>query len=318
MEGGFLLEDKESRPMVSRRYRIGFPLATVFLITVSVHAAGSEISSPMLPHRIISLAPNTTEILFALGIGERVVGVSRFCDFPPAVNDIPRVGGFTDPNYETIVSLKPDVVILLTSQVDVLREMEKLKIRTVSVPHETIADTHRAIHIIGEICGVTDSAAILSASLTCRAAEVTNALSGRPEPRVLICIGRDMESGDLSGIYVAGHGSFHSEILEAAGGENVCDEDMIAYPQLSAEGVIVLDPEIIVDLVGGTLPRDTTSNEIVRQWDQLHVIRAVKENRVFTLAGDHALRPGPRYVEFLEELAALLHPDVFPKDPVVD
>lgn len=304
--------------MLSRLYRIGFPLATVFLIAISVHAAGSEISSPMVPHRIISLAPNTTEILFALGIGERVVGVSRFCDFPPAVNDIPRIGGFTDPNYEAIVASEPDLVILLTSHADAARELEKLGVPILAVPHETIADTHEAIRIIGEMCGVTGSAAALSANLTRRVAAVTNAVSGRPKPRVLICIGRDMESGDLSGIYVAGHGSFHNEILEAAGGENVCAEDMISYPQLSAEGAIVLDPEIIVDLVGESVPRGTTSNEIVRQWDQLRVIRAVKENRVFALAGDHALRPGPRFVEFLEELAALMHPDVFPKDPVVD
>ena len=318
MEGGFLLEDKESRPMLPRIIRIGFPFAAAILISVSVHTADSEISSPMVPHRIVSLAPNTTEILFSLGLGERIVGVSRFCDFPPAVDDIPRVGGFTDPNYEAIVSLKPDVVILLTSHVEVLRELEKLKIRTLPVPHETIADTHHSIHLIGEACGASDSAAKLSAGLTRRVVAVKHAVSGRPKPRVLMCIGRNMELGDLSGIYVAGRGSFHDEILEAAGGVNVCGEDMIAYPQISAEGVITLDPEIIVDLVGGTLPLNATMNEIVRQWDQLHVVCAVKENRVYALAGDHALRPGPRYVEFLEELAALLHPDVFREDNTVD
>jgi len=304
--------------MLPRIFRIGFPLATLVLIAVGVHTAGSEISSPMVPRRIISLAPNTTEILFALGLGERVVGVSRFCDFPPPVADIPRVGGFTDPNYEAIVSLKPDVVILLTSHADVLREMEKLKIRTLPVPHETIAETHRAIHIIGEACGASDSAAALSADLILREAAVTKAVSGKPNPRVLICIARDMESGDLSGIYVAARGSFHDEILENAGGENACGDDMIAYPQVSAEGIIALDPEIIIDLVGETVPGGKTVDEIVRQWDTLHVVRAVKERRVYALAGDHALRPGPRYVEFLEELATQLHPDAFSKESAVD
>jgi iron complex transport system substrate-binding protein len=276
-------------------------------------AACSVPSQPAVstPRRIISLAPNVTEVLFALGLGDRVVGVTRFCDYPPEVAAIPKVGGYMDPSYESIVALRPDLTILLTSHRDVRRELEKLHIRTMTTPHETIADIRVSIQLIGGVCGVPDRAAAMIGELDRRMSAVRAAVAGRPRPRVLICLERDVTTGQLSGLYMAGRHTFYDEILEAAGGTNASTNEVVTYPEMSAEGVVNVDPEIIVDLTSRKVSGGQPQVAITRQWDRLATVTAVRTRRVYAIVGDYALRPGPRYAQFIEELARLLHPEAF-------
>ena len=280
--------------------------AVVFLLSITFAKPSSK-----TPERIISLAPSTTEILFALGVGEQVVGVTRYCDYPCSASSIAKVGGYVDPNYEEIVTLKPDLVVLLTSHRDAKVELEKMNVRTLTVPHEEIEDIHEAIRIIGETCGKKDEAQALVDNLTSRTQTIKQAVEGKPQPRVLVCIGRDVESGQLAGMYIAGRNGFYDEIIEMAGGVNAYRDKEVAYPKISAEGVLQLNPDVIIDLVSHIDPGKKTSEEIERQWSQLRMVTAVRKGQVHVIVGNHALRPGPRYIEFLEQMARLLHPEVF-------
>ncbi len=266
-----------------------------------------------IPQRIISLSPCTTEILFGLGLGDKIVGVTRYCDFPEAAKTIAKVGGFLDPNYEEIIALKPDLVILLTSHRDAKRELEKMRVKTLTTPHETISDIHESIRLIGKACGASQKATEMVADLNRQSEAVRQAVKKCPGTRVLICIGRDFDSGELAGMYMAGRNNFYDEIIHAAGGVNACFDKSVAYPQFSAEGVIELNPDVIIDLASHIKPGGKTAKEIACQWKQLRPVTAVREARVYVVVGNHALRPGPRYVQFLEELARLLHPEVFKK-----
>jgi len=263
------------------------------------------------PKRIVSLAPSITEILFALDAGERVVGVTRYCDYPPRAASIVKVGGYVDPNYEQIVALRPDLVVLLSSHRDAKTELHKMNLETLTVSHETISDIHEAIRVLGEKCGQSEESQVLLDHFEKRTEAVQGAVAGMPRPRVLVCIGRDTEQGQLTGMYMAGRHNFYDEVVELAGGVNAYKDEKVAYPQLSAEGVLQLDPDVIVDLVSRIDPGEKTREEIARQWGQLPVLSAVRKHRVHAIVGDHALRPGPRYIAFLEELARLLHPNAF-------
>jgi len=261
--------------------------------------------------RIISLAPSTTEILFALGLGDRIVGVTCYCDYPPAAQKIEKIGGYVDPSYEAIVALKPDLVVLLTSHRDIKVQLEKMKIRTLTVPHKSIGDIHEAIRLIGEATGKSGEAQTLINDLNQRTQTVKKTIEKQPCSRVIVCIGRDMKSSQLSGMCMAGHDAFYNEIIELAGGTNVCNDLSVAYPLLSAEGVVQLNPDVIIDLIGKT--DENSTDKIKSQWNQLSTISAVRNKQVFVIMGNHALRPGPRYIEFLEQMARLLHSNAFNK-----
>ena len=132
----------------------------------------------------------------------------------------------------------------------------------------------------------------------------------------MICIGRETSTGDMTGLYIAGRNTFYDEIIKAAGGMNAYRDTTIAYPQLSAEGIIHINPEVIIDLSACMQNDPAKTSELVRHWDRLRPVTAVKTGRVHCLSGTHALHPGPRYVQFLEELARLLHPEAFKGDRV--
>lgn len=266
------------------------------------------------PQRIISLSPATTEILFTLGLGPKIVGITRYCDYPAETASISRVGGYVDPNYEVITALKPDLVIVLTSHRDLTVALEKLHIRTLVTPHETIADVHEAIRLIGDACGVPEQAVQLNSVLAKHVTAVQQAVKNLPAPTVLMCIARDFNSGQLTGMYMAGNDGFYDAIIRMAGGTNACTDSTAAFPLMSAESVITLNPDVIVDLTGVFEPGTFPPDGIARQWDRLDTVAAVRNRRVYTIGGTHALRPGPRYVDFLAQFARLLHPAAFPAE----
>jgi iron complex transport system substrate-binding protein len=283
-------------------------LISMFLVTVLSAAAETTTT---LPQRLVSLAPSTTEILFSLGLGNKVVGVTRFCDYPTSAARITKIGGLMDTNYEALVALKPDLTVLLTSHRDAQRELEKLKIRTLITPHETLGDIHEAIKMIGEACGAEPAATRLLDNLTSRTEAIRKAVAGHTPPRVLVCVGRDVDSGQLAGIYVAGRHSYYNEIIETAGGVNAFTDETVAYPQLTAEGVLRINPDVIIDLVSMIKPTGKTAQQIASQWDQLRLVTAVRKHQLHVIVGTYALRPSPRYIQFLEELARILHPEEF-------
>ena len=261
--------------------------------------AGADKSAP---RRIVSLSPSTTEILFAVGAGDRVVGRSRYCDYPPEVSALPVVGGFVDASLEAIVRLAPDLVVGARgpSGPSLVQKLESLGIPTLFPPAQSIAEIHEAIAQIAARVGTNDRGAGVVASMKARVKAIAAAVAHERRVRALLVFG-------LSPIVVAGPTSFPSEMLELANGENVMRNGG-AYPAINAETLVTLDPDVVIDgAVGGTGRDAGAIDRAAPAWREL---RAVRQGRVVLLTDEAALRPGPRLADGVATIARTLHPDV--------
>jgi iron complex transport system substrate-binding protein len=254
-------------------------------------------------HRIISFAPSITETLFALGMGDRVVGVTRYCLYPAQVKQLPQVGGFLDQNFEMILTLKPDLVLLLKEHGTLIDFLKKNSITYKSINNENMAGILQSFDSIGVWCGKKVSADSLVNRIK---QEIVDTVSSIKRPRVLLCIGRDNAgSGSITKIYAAGPRTFYHELLLASGGENVYQDSAFAYPSMSGEGIVRLAPDVIIDIMAGSPGLDTAV--LHRDWNVLSMVPAVKNQKVFCLAGDYLTIPGPRIVQILKDFKLILH-----------
>lgn len=260
--------------------------------------------------RIISLSPSTTETLFLLGLGERVVGVTRFCAYPPEAREKQNIGGYFDPNYEAIASLSPDVVILLPEQERVRDFLDELGIRHFTVNNKTVSDILGAIETIGSRCGAGDEARGVIAGIEARMQRIRSMTAGLVKPRVLVAVERTVESGSLRDVYVAGAGTHYDELIRAAGGVNAYGGRAPEYPLLGVEGIIHCNPDVIIDIQPLLESGGADAASAVREWETVSAVNAVKNGRVFVLAGGYAVVPGPRFIELLEEMARIIHPEL--------
>ena len=248
-----------------------------------------------VPQRIVSLAPSVTEVLFEAGLGPRVVGVTSYCRFPRAVLALPKVGGYLTPSYEALVALQPDLVVTLPEQADIEPRLAALKIPTLRVDHRSLDGIVRSIVTVGERCGAEASANRTAEALRQDLARATQIAAGRARPRVLICFGR---SEDFRRLHAAAPGTVHDDLITQAGGQNVLTSGAVSYPTLSAEGVMRLDPDVIVEFSGGGDAR-----VLRHQWNVLDSIHAVRTGRVYVFTGDFLSVPGPRFARFAETIA---------------
>jgi iron complex transport system substrate-binding protein len=276
----------------------------------------ADASRPGLPdsgrscRRIVSLSPSTTEILFALGLGDRVVGVTRFCNYPPEARRLRRVGGYLDPNYEAIASLAPDLVILLPEQDRARRFLDELGLGHITVDNKTVGDILGTIELVGTVCGAGGAARALVDSIEGRLTLIRDKTRALPHPRVLVAVERTVEGGTLREVYVAGIGTHYDELIRAAGGVNAYDRRRIDYPMLTAEGIIQCNPEIIIDVRPLLAADSLRIAGAVREWETVSAVDAVKNGRIRVLTGDYAVIPGPRFIELLGELARTIHPEL--------
>ena len=257
--------------------------------------------------RIVSLAPNVTEILFDLGLGDNIIGVTDACDYPPAARSIPRVSSFGTPNVENLLALAPDLVVSSgLEKPDVLTILQQANIRVVNVqPHGFLASFPELFDAIGAIGKATGRAAEAQALVTHMQAELdaVAARLGRIEesrrPRVFI----EMEENPLM---TAGAGSFLDDLVARAGGRNVAHEIQDAYPRINSERVIVWNPEVIL-VAHSNAPGEAAQRLADRiGWSQ---VAAVRERRIIDdINPDLLYRPGPRLVEGVKQLAERLHP----------
>lgn len=268
---------------------------------------------PMLvgqANRIVSMAPSVTETLFALGLGDRVVGVTRFCDYPPEAQSRARIGGFHDPNIEAVVALRPDLVILLEGQEDNLETCRKLNLPALVVDHKNIDGILDSIATIGRACGASGRAGEILAGIRRRLDAVAARTAGLPRPRVLFAIERTLGTGGIEDVYIAGRDGHIDRIIELAGGRNAYTDGRVRFPAVSAEGIMQMDPEVIVDLVPGLAGGGLDREQLAADWGQLDRVAAVRAGRVCVLDDDFAYKPGPRFILLVEKLARLLHPEV--------
>mgnify|MGYP001048782604 CR=1 FL=1 len=262
-----------------------------------VDDVGRKVVIHQAPQRIVSLAPSNTEILFAIGAGDQVVGVTDYCNYPAEAQQKPKVGGFSQPNLEQIIALRPDLVLGTGMHDGVMKDLDRLGLTGIIISPETVAEVFTAIERAGFAIGRDREAKALAESLRERFLAVQRDVAGKDRPRVLYQVWPDP-------LIVAGPGSFVDSVITLAGGENIAGDAARGYPQFSSEMVVIRDPEVIL------YPKTHGSAEMADfplrpGWESL---TAVKANRLYSIDGDMISRAGPRIVAAMEEVARILHP----------
>lgn len=265
-------------------------------------------SSQPVPGRIVSLAPSITEILFLLGLADRVAGVTRYCVYPPEARKKPKVGGYYDPSYEAIVALKPDLVIVLPEHEEHRRNLERLGLATLAVDHRDIPGILASIATIGKACGRERAATATVDDLRKRTNAVREKTRGLDRKRVLVSVGRNMGSGRIEDVYITGRTGFYNNLIDLAGGVNAFDGD-IAYPMVSEEGILRINPEVIIDMVPDLEEKGLTRDSVLKEWKALKGLDAVRNGRVHVFGQDYTVVPGPRFIRVLEDMARAIHPE---------
>jgi len=251
--------------------------------------------------RIVSLAPSVTETLFSVDLGERVVGVTRYCTYPKEARAIQNIGGFYDINIETIVALRPDIVVGLPEHEASMNALRRLGVQVTTVDHSTIAGIKESIKSLGERCGAQSAASRELASLTSQEQELSRKYQRASPLRTLVAVGRTHEGDAVSGVYVSGKDGFYSSVLPLIGMRNVNDESTISLPTLSPEGLLALQPDAIVEIVGQDDPARVSHTRSF--WERYPKLSAVANKRIVILTSDYAAIPGPRYVRLAEDIA---------------
>jgi len=258
------------------------------------------------PHRVISLAPSITEIIFLIGAQDKLVGVTRYCDYPPSANKIAKVGGFLDPSYESIVRLAPDLVLTLEEHRDHRKALDDLGIKTFTVSHRFLGDVMNSVISIGKVLGREDSAEHAASALKERLAKVLAAKHHSIPPRVLISVGGHLGVIGFNHASIASRKTIYNEIIEMVGGTNAMTSD-IPFPTVSAEGILTLDPDIIIDLVPEANAHPELKSEVERVWKTIPGLRAVNNGHLYILSEEALVRPGPRVVDAVEVISGIVN-----------
>ena len=256
------------------------------------------------PVRVISLVPAVTEMLFAVGAGPRVVGVSSFDHFPPEVERLERVGALLDPNVERILALRPDLVVVYRSQTDLIAQLGRAQIATFIYAHAGLADVTSTLRELGARVGAGDRAGTLAADIERRIDALRKRHATGPRPKTLVVIGRDAFA--LRGIYASGGVGFIHDMLMAAGADNVFADTKREAVQATSELILARAPEVVLELRGDPIDAATQAKEL-QTWDALASLPAVRNKRVRVIADARTVIPGPRVADAVELLAEAIH-----------
>ncbi len=254
--------------------------------------------------RVVSLVPSVTEMLFAVGAGPQVVGVSSFDKVPAEVASRPRVGALLDPDVERILSLKPDLVVTYGSQETLHEQLARAGIAAFVYRHGDIGATLETFEAIGVQTGHAEAGRQAAQLLRARLISVRSRVEGQPRPKVLLVFGR--EPGTIRHVWASGGAGFLHELLDVVGADNVFADVDRENVQATTELLLTRAPDVIVELRAEARPPESPS-----PWLALPGIPAVKSGRILTFDGDHFVQPGPRLAEAAEALARALHPSAW-------
>lgn len=277
--------------------RLARAVSAVHLV---VDETGRTVVVPQSPQRIVSLAPSVTETLYALGQDEKIVGDTDYCDYPPAATRKPHVGAVLNPSIERIVSLKPDLVIGIAeaNRRETADQLARLGIPLYGLSDKSLDDVLKSIRDLGRLLDCPSQAAALASGLDDRVLAVERRVAGQAEPRVLFVTW-------YQPLITVGSHSFVADVIRRAGGRSISDDLPGEWPRLSIEAVLARRPDIIL------LPKShayTPSLDELRHLPGWRDLAAVKAGRVYFIS-DTIVRPCPRLVDSLEEVAAILHPN---------
>jgi iron complex transport system substrate-binding protein len=265
-------------------------------------ALGREITLASPPQRIIPLAPNLTEILYALGLGDRVVGVTTFSTYPEEARTKPHVGSYIHPNLEKILSLSPELVIgtMDGNSRFIVDLLEQAGIKVFLVNPRDVAQTLDTIELLGRVCGAPEEGEEIASSLKRRVDRVRERVGDSKEKRVFLQI-------NIRPIMTVTRNTIHNDIIRLSGGINIFQDEPITYPRINIEDVISRSPEVIII---SSMERGGPYEETRKEWMKWGFLPAVKEGRVHLIDSDIIDRPSPRIVEGLEQIARLIHPEI--------
>jgi len=266
---------------------------------------GREVTLAGPPTRIVSLVPSVTESAFALGGEARIVGVSDFCDWPPAARAKPRVGGMVNPSLETLVALKPDLVVGTDegNREETFVQLQRLGIPVYIVHAHRISEMYDLIARVGALTGRRDAVGPLVAGIQRRIDAVRAAVKARPAPRVLYVLWPDP-------LLVPGRDSHLTEMIELAGGRSITAAEPVSYVRFSIEAAVARAPEVIV-LADHSTGASTAGRAAPEKWQALTSVPAIRAGRLYSVDLSVLHRYGPRVPEGLELLARMIHPEAF-------
>ncbi len=259
--------------------------------------AGRDVTISAEPKRIVSLAPSNTEIVFALGLGEKLVGVTALCNWPEEAADKPKVGDFRI-NREAVVALDPDLVLGISGHEELAEDLGQAGIPVLILAPTNLEEIYDSIILVGQATGAETEAQRLVDDMRAQVKEIRQTVADKAtqRPKVFILL-------DIEGLWTAGPGTFLDELVRLAGGENVAAKGDQPYMQYSAEQLLLDDPDVILVTFAGA--------DEFRQDSRWQSLKAVRAGRVIEVNADLVSRPGPRIVEGLREVAKALHPDIF-------
>ena len=257
------------------------------------------------PKRIISVVPAVTEMLFAIGAGPQVVGVGSYDHFPPATDKLPKVGALLDPDFERILSLRPDLVVVYDSQTDFIARLQRASIPVFHYRDAGLAEITETMRRLGDAVGRTKDAEAAASAIERELDAIRARVAGIPKVNTLLIFGR--EPGSLRGIYASGGVGFLHDLLVVAGGTDAFDDVKKQNVVISSEQVLARAPVAIIELYD----QNTTDAKLATErsvWKQLPSVPAVRNNHIIQLRGDFLTVPGPRIVQAARLMADALHP----------
>ena len=270
-----------------------------------VDNAGRKLFIAKAPNRVVSLAPSITEMLFALGLDEQIVGVTEFCDYPPAALTKPKIG-YARPNLESLIALRPDFIVAPEEflRADLLAKLEQLKISVFLLEAKSVEDIFAHLQSLGKIFNRTAMSDELTRKMRERVAEVTARIGSSEKKRVLYVL-------NSHPLITVGPGSYIHQMIGLAGGINIAAASSSPYPRLSIETVLKEDPEILIFPVGSV---ESVPKAEQDEWNRWSGLSAVRHRQLRDVSSDALNRPGPRVVDGLEHLARTIHPEAYVSD----
>lgn len=270
---------------------------------------GRVVTLDKVPQRIVSLAPSNTEILFALGLGDKVVGVTTYCDFPAEAKEKPKIGGFSTPDIEKIVALAPDLVVAAPIHgKEVIPQLESHGLKVLALAPRTLDEVMQAIEMTGKATGTEPAASRLVDEMKARTEAVTSLVATLPaesRPRVFYVLWHDP-------LMTASPGTLQGQLIDMAGGQNIFAELSSMYPTVDLEVVLQRQPQVIVAGTGHG-EGSAAPLEWARSETRLRNTEALTQGKVFEIDANVVSRPGPRIVDGLEEMLRLVHPELAAK-----
>jgi iron complex transport system substrate-binding protein len=280
-------------------------LAAGVIVIATLALAGE---SPQAgPQRIIAIAPNSAELICELGACDRIVGVSKFCVYPPELLQRPRVGGFSDPDLERIAALRPDLLVMRGRNDALQRLCETLRIPIYTDQTDTMPGIEKCLQDLGERLGLSEKSAQCIREFRARLDAIRQRNAGKPRPRVLLTVSRQPDR--LANILTTGRGTFLDQAIEIAGGINVFGHLDMAYPQVSPEAIVAQQPDVILEFMPELKVTGEREERMLRQWRDLSKMPAVASGRIHIVTDENCLIPSPRYTEVIDRISRLLHPE---------